>query len=287
MTCFGDESEACQFVSLGEFIDRSGKVGRVEVVRCWRCGHGLSMPPLPDVGFLYENRESQDYQPDSRGLSRAIKDIAFRYQARKLLRQLGGAPRRILDFGCGSGQFTRLLGEVASGSEVVGGDMHRNCPPELASRPYLGPSELLEHKGSFDVVLAMHVLEHDDDAAGLLGTIAAYARAGGKVVIEVPNVDCVWARFFGRYWDAWYLPYHRQHFTRRSLTALMHRSGLEINRLYSVTVPTMGRTFANMSGRPNGLPWLLLGIAAHPVQWIGELATGRSTAIRVIATRTR
>ncbi|HET6942435.1 MAG TPA: class I SAM-dependent methyltransferase [Sphingomicrobium sp.] len=286
MACFADNSESCEFVTLGEFLDRSGKVGRVEVVQCTKCGHGVSMPPLPDVSFLYENRESQDYQPDAKGLSHTIKDIAFRSQARKLLRHIGSTKGRVLDFGCGSGQFTKVFGRVLEGSaEVVGADMHPEPPMELADGRYLDPSELGSHKGSFDTVLAMHVVEHDDDPARLLAAIAAYARDGGKVVIEVPNIDCVWTGLFGKFWDAWYLPYHRQHFTSTSLVKLMQRAGLKIESVHNITVPTMGRSFANIFGRTNNLFWLLLGAAAFPVQLLGERLTRRPTAIRVIATK--
>ena len=285
MRCLCNDSEPLEFVSLGKFVDQSGKVEDVEVLRCTNCGHGISMPPLPDVGFLYENRESQDYQPDATGLSRAIKEVAFRSQAKKLLRQIGAANGRILDYGCGSGQFTRVLAHIAQGVEVVGADMHPDRPRELGDVAYFAPSELSRHKGSFDAVIALHVLEHDDDAGGLLATIAGYCRPGGKLVIEVPNIDCVWNRLFGKYWDAWYLPYHRQHFTKVSLLKLMRRHGLRVESTHDVTVPTMGRTFANIFGARNNLIWLLLGMAAHPVQRLGEALTRNSTAIRVIATR--
>jgi SAM-dependent methyltransferase len=286
MICLGDGSEGCQYVSLGEFLDRSGKLGHVEVVRCRRCGHGISLPPLPDVAFLYETRESQDFQPDAKGLSHTIKDVAFRSQARKLLRQARGAGGKILDFGCGSGQFTRILGDVVGGaSEVFGADMHAEPPAELTGRPYLSPSDLHSRKGSFDMVLALHVLEHDDDATGLLNTISGYARRGGKVVIEVPNVDCMWGKALGKFWDPWYLPYHRHHFTRDSLVGLMQRNGLKVQSVHGITVPSMGRSFANTFGGTNNLFWLLLGILAHPVQVVGERLTGNATAIRVIATK--
>jgi len=285
MACFADDARTCEFVSLGEFLDASGKVGRVEVVRCTRCGHGVSLPPLADVGFLYQDRESQDFQPDAKGFARAIKNVAFRSQARKLWNQIGRSKGRILDFGCGSGQFTRILGEVARPAQVVGADMHDEPPGELPAAAYLSPDDLRDKSGAFDVVVAMHVLEHDEDAASLLTAIASYARPGGKVVIEVPNVECVWASLFGRYWDPWYLPYHRQHFTRGSLITLMQRSGLEIESVHSITVPSMGRTFANIAGSPKNVLWLLLGIIAHPIQLAGEALSGRSSAIRVIASR--
>ena len=283
MECFVDTTGDCQFVSLGKFLDRSDKVGDVEVYRCKHCGHGISIPPLPDAAFLYEGRESQDYQPGTKGLAHAIKDLAFHSQARKLIRQIGDPPGTILDFGCGSGQFTRVLGELVGTSTVFGADMHPDSPPDLKNTQYLGPSELPAHQGGFDTVLALHVLEHDDDAARLLSTIASYARNGGKVVIEVPNINCTWSKLFGKYWDAWYLPFHRHHFNKESIISLIQRNNLDIESVHNVTVPTMGRSFANIFKKSNNAFWLVCGGIAHPIQLAGEFITHQPSAIRVIA----
>lgn len=282
-TCPARPAQGCEWRDLGQFVDRSGKLGTVSVERCVHCGHGRSLPPLADPAFLYDNRESQDFQPGNRGLAHAIKRIAFRREAHRLLRQIGQPAGQVLDFGCGSGQFTRELGNLAGVGRVTGSDFFSEPPPELAGRPYLPMDELSRHRASFDVVLAMHVLEHDDDSAALLGRIVAPLRPGGMAVIEVPNIACFGARLFGKYWDAWYLPYHRTHFSRRSLVALLEAGGLEVLAVHGAVVPTMGRTFANMLGRNNTLPMLLAGIAAHPFQLLGEWVTGEPSALRVVA----
>ena len=283
--CAAQPGQRCDFASIGPFEDLSGKVGHVEVLRCRRCGHGVTTPPLKDVGFLYSGRQSQDYQPDAKGISAAIKDVAFRRQAGKLLRQLPKAPASVLDFGCGSGQFTRVLADMSPQVVVVGTDFHDSPPNLLQGRPYMPMRELEGHEGQYDLVLAMHVLEHDDDPDRLLSRISAMARPGGTVVIEVPNVDCVWNRLLGTKWDAWYVPYHRTHFTRASLRRRLEVSGLRLVAIHGVTVPTMGRTAANCFGKKNNLFWLLVGIALHPIQWLGERLSGQPTAIRAIATK--
>lgn len=281
--CAAQPGARCDFVSIGEFADASGKVGKVEVLRCKACGHGVTTPRLPDVAFLYAGRESQDYQPDAKGLSALIKDCAFRLQARKLVRQLPAKPRSVLDFGCGSGQFTRVLGDVLASARVVGSDFHETPPVGLKDKIYTAMAELTPNAMAFDVVIAMHVLEHDDDTTGLLKRIVAMARPGGIVIIEVPHVDCLWNRLLGKKWDAWYVPYHRTHFTRASLRHYLQAVGLEIVAMHDVTVPTMGRTMANFFGRKNNLFWLLVGIGLHPVQWLGEKLSRQPSALRAIA----
>jgi len=280
--CAASPGQPCQLRPLGTFEDLSGRVGEVSVLQCTRCGHGISLPLLPDVAFLYQGRETQDFVQDGSSLGHAIKNVAFRRQARTLLKQLPVRPAKALDFGCGSGQFTRILGDVLGAGAVTGSDFDESPPADLTGRPYLPASRLSEAEGTFDLVLAMHVLEHDDDAAGLLHRIAAMAKPGGTIVIEVPNIECAWVSVFGKAWDAWYLPYHRSHFSWASLVELAARAGYEVIAVHDVCVPTMGRSLSNLVGGSKGLPWLLAGIAAHPVQWIVEKASGRPSALRLV-----
>jgi 2-polyprenyl-3-methyl-5-hydroxy-6-metoxy-1,4-benzoquinol methylase len=284
LDCAVRTGKRCELVSLGSFFDRSETVGRIEVFQCVHCGHGITHPPIPDVAFLYGNRESQDYQPDTMNvLSRTIKEFAFRIQARKLIRQIGKPGKQALDFGCGSGQFTRVVGEMLPGTQLTGSDFYHAQPAELTGHLYVHNDVIMQQREKYDLVMAMHVLEHDDDVLGLLSKITAPAKHGATVVIEVPNVECFWSKVLGRFWDAWYVPYHRNHFSQRSLINLLENNELDVVRIHGVTVPTMGRTMANMFGRRNNLFWLLVGIALHPVQLIGETLSGQPTALRVIA----
>lgn len=281
--CSLAHDDQCDFGPPVPHFDRHQSAGVASVIRCRRCGIGISRPPLADVAFLYEDRTSQDFQHSHSRLTHAIKSVAFRRQARVLLGQVGSRPDRVVDFGCGSGLFTRQLAEVLPGSTVIGTDLHPSPPAELGNDRYRPPALTADLAGRADLVLALHVLEHDDDPTKLLARIVRFAKPGGRIVIEVPNVDCIWAGVFGRYWDSWYLPYHRVHFSRDSLCRLLTQSGLTIELQADACIPTMGRTFANILGGHNSVIFLLLGIALHPLQWLGERLSRRPSALRVIA----
>jgi SAM-dependent methyltransferase len=282
--CAADPERSCELRSIGEFFDRSGLVGAVSVHRCGRCGVGVSRPPLPDVAFLYADRSSADFQQKTGGLARLIKTVAFRRQARRLLAEVPGRPSRVIDYGCGSGLFTRCLGEVLGPqARVTGVDFHPDAPADLGELPYQALSNVSDLRGTADLLTLMHVVEHDDDPHGLLAGVLPLLAPGGHVLIEVPNVDCVWARVFGRFWDAWYLPYHRIHFSRRSLRAVVEDCGLTVVREVDACVPVTGRTLANLTGRSNSLLFILLGAALHPIQWSVERALRRPSALRLVA----
>jgi SAM-dependent methyltransferase len=281
--CLVGPGDACRLTNLGRFRDRSGMVDDVHVIQCQTCGLGVSKPDLPDVAFLYADRTSQDFQPDGGAIARFLKRIVFRRGARRILRSLDRAPDLIVDFACGSGLFTQCLGEEAAPARVIGADFHDLAPRELRTVEYLPIGKLPALAGQCDLVLAMHVLEHDDDPRALLARIAQLVRPGGRLIVETPNIDCVWISVFGKAWDAWYLPYHRRHFNRRNLRALVEGLGLTVVSEEDVSVPTMGRTLANILGLRNSAIFVLVGAALHPIQWALERLTRRPVAIRLTA----
>ncbi|HZZ88748.1 MAG TPA: class I SAM-dependent methyltransferase [Caulobacteraceae bacterium] len=285
--CLVGPGNACRFEDLGRFKDRSGVVDDVRVVKCQTCGLGVTKPNLPDVAFLYADRTSQDFQPDGGVIARTLKRLVFRRGARHILRALDRAPDLIVDFACGSGLFTQCLAEEAAPSRVVGADFHETPPQELQTAEYLPIGKLPELAGQADLVLAMHVLEHDDDPRALLARIVQLVRPGGRLIVETPNVDCVWMSVFGKSWDAWYPPYHRRHFNRRNLRALIETVGLSVVAEEDVSAPTMGRTLANLLGLRNNAIFILIGAALHPVQWALERLTRKPVAIRIIACNPR
>ena len=267
---------ACAF---GDAIVRQGDAS---VHRCGACGHGVTRPSMPDVRVLYEGRASQDYQGKDGRLARAIKQMVFDRQARALVRQLPKDIDTAYDFGCGSGAFTGALATHLPG-RTIGLDFFDAPPPGLGADAYRS-FEQAESLGPADLVTLFHVLEHDDDPLSLLRRAGRLLRAGGTLVVEVPNMDAVGGRVLGAAWDNWYLPYHRTHFSAESLTALLERDGYHVRAVEPVCVPSLGRSAARLLGQTNRLPFLLGGAALHPLQQIAETVTKRPTALRVIAT---
>lgn len=266
-------------------VERPG-VGVARVHQCASCGHGVTRPPIENVSVLYEGRKSQDYQPADGRFAQRIKEIVFDRQARHLLRTIGRSPKSLVDFACGSGLFTsRLAAMLPPGCRVVALDFFEESPRAMPGVEYMSFRKLFELDQSADVLLCFHALEHDDDPEAFLGRLLPLLARGGALIIEVPNVFCAWAPIFGAQWDNWYLPFHRIHFSRTSLRGLLQRHGLKIERETDVCVPSMGRSLARAFGRKQTLPFFVLGIVLHPLQWAVEQLTGRPSALRVIARR--
>ncbi len=146
-----------------------------------------------------------------------------------LLDLLPPRPRRVLEVGCGEGGQLRKVARLAPSAELFGFDLPSD---ELASRwegldaqMACGSAEHLPYPDdSFDLVLALEVLEHVPDPDAVLAEIA---RVGtGDVVLSVPW-EPVWrlgnlAR--GRYVsELGNTPGHIQHFGRGAFRRLVGR----------------------------------------------------------------
>lgn len=132
-----------------------------------------------------------------------------------LRRELNGqVSRSIASLGCGPAEGLGWLMRLAGpNGRVVGLD----ADPLHARRPGLGLEYVVGKletaplaSGSFDVVLAMDVLEHlNDDAAGLREA-GRLLKPGGLLLVTVPALPSLWGRQ-----DT--VSHHRRRYTKRTL----------------------------------------------------------------------
>lgn len=112
-------------------------------------------------------------------------------QRMAMVERLTGGPGSLLDVGTGRGELPAVA--ARRGWRVAGAELMPEAAAAARERFGLDVrTGLLGDAGfdrdAFDVVSAIHVLEHLTDSVGFLRELAAYARPGGYVLIEVPNL---------------------------------------------------------------------------------------------------
>jgi ubiquinone/menaquinone biosynthesis C-methylase UbiE len=107
------------------------------------------------------------------------------------------AGRRVLDLGCGVGEYVRALEQ--RGGRVVGSDIAANrlqearrrglaaATPSAAAYVAAGGEQLPFRDGSLDVIVLNEVIEHVADDRETLREIARVLAPGGTCVIYAPN----------------------------------------------------------------------------------------------------
>ncbi|MDX5338520.1 MAG: class I SAM-dependent methyltransferase [Cyclobacteriaceae bacterium] len=177
-------------------------------------------------------------------------------EARKVLRQAQSIfpeANRLLDFGCGKGQFLAVA--KALDWDGVGVETEANRA-DFASEKY-GVRVLTSlytqgkiQDGNFDLITLNHVLEHLPRPLILLKELLRHNLAPrGLIYLEVPRADSWQARIAGKDWMHWDIPKHLTHWNSQTLEAELQKIGISVagKRGFSVHLGVLGMLQALMS----------------------------------------
>ena len=131
---------------------------------------------------------------------------------------------RILDVGCGSGQFVRMM-QLFGYSRATGVDPYVEITP---GRAYVNRADIHTVSEGYDLILFNHSFEHLTDPEVTLHRCGTILSEGGTVLIHVPNPE---SREFSKYQEHWWglhAPYHYAIPSRRGLESLAKRCGFRI-----------------------------------------------------------
>lgn len=176
--------------------------------------------PPPDLLASYYGRDGKwrtkrdatDAQTQGKGRAgRAVVALLDQY--------VPPGPRRVLDFGCGTGPWLNMLQDA--GWETFGIE-----PSSDAAFVRHQRLEDIPADGRFDLVVAYHVLEHLPRPLDTLRQLAAAVRIGGACFVSVPRLDTVLEHRDTRY--CLYAPHHIVAFTEACLRGLLARAGFEV-----------------------------------------------------------
>jgi len=155
-------------------------------------GQPVSVLSYEDIGPIAWNEELTAVHEEVAGDDHYIERASREHAADQLRRRLSQPCASIMDIGCSSGSFLRLLRHRFPNYSIVGADCVR-APLERLSRSMqnipLLHFDLLKcpwPDQSFDALVLLNVLEHIEDDLGAACQAFRILRPGGVAVIEVP-----------------------------------------------------------------------------------------------------
>jgi 2-polyprenyl-3-methyl-5-hydroxy-6-metoxy-1,4-benzoquinol methylase len=249
-----------------------------DVVQCRRCGFIYTNPMIR--GFEHLEHEHYD---DPAGYEFAAGGSPAENVAERLaLIERHVVGRRLLDVGAGKGEF--VAGATRAGFDATGVEPSaRFCDHARethGAEMHVGQLDDIAALATerFDVVTALHVLEHVDQPHQFVASLKNHIDDGGLLVVEVPNgastvlrvADCYY-RVRGRRWSTrlspLHPPFHRYAYTERSLRTVIEGAGLRIVELR--TLSGLGRDRVRPPGRSRA-EWALRVIAARVLGALGN-----------------
>jgi 2-polyprenyl-3-methyl-5-hydroxy-6-metoxy-1,4-benzoquinol methylase len=231
-------------------VRRWGSDSDFHVYWCRNCDAGFLLP-RPSRELLesfYSSQYFSDYGKaiaiEQSVLDRLRVHLAWRFDRSDLLDSnlleaiTNSRSAKICDLGCGNGVLLAKL--RAHGFQVVGIEPSPFARKEVESKGikvYEGTAESLPDSISespFDLVVMTHVLEHCLDLQRTVRNALELVRAGGHVVIEVPNCASFQFEIRGPAWFHFDVGRHVNYFTPRALATLieLHGAGAKAVRYY-------------------------------------------------------
>jgi SAM-dependent methyltransferase len=229
------ETRADTHLASGKY---SSEGEEYRLVVCGGCGllYTRPVPGTDELRSLYDEDYAPYYRAERQSKSGPARAFSVKglttifhrttqWDRRLALRRR--RPGRILDIGCGSGDFLFSLKEL--GWEVYGTDsspvgygmaeargIHAHCG-DLAGAHF--PDAF------FDAVTLWHVLEHVPDPLRQLAEVRRILKDDGTLIVEVPNRDSLTFSLCGEKWSCLDIPRHLQHFTAATLDAVLRKAG--------------------------------------------------------------
>jgi len=205
--------------------------------------------------------------------------VKYDFDRAELLPFLPAASRTLLDVGCGSGAFGRLLRTHRPGMELWA------VEPDLASarvaedgfnHVIVGtfPNDQLP-RAKFDVVLCADVLEHMPEPAEALSAAADVMTPGGVMVASIPSVrhwrTSVWPLLRHGTWtytERGVLDRtHLRFFTRRSIRDFFSDNGWSVDSITGINMIRGERLVSRVSaGLANDFLFPQYAVVARPAR---------------------
>jgi SAM-dependent methyltransferase len=181
----------------------------------------------------------------------------------ELLSRRHPEPGRLLDVGCGPGDFVLAVGTLhwqASGIEIS----RRQVEAGLRRGAALSVCEDFSHytgAAPYDAITFNHVLEHVRSPRAYLQQARKLLKPDGTLIIAVPNYNSLSRRVFGAYWMHVDLPRHLFHFTPSTLTSLLESTGFHV---VQTCFPDLKQD--SIGTRESLRRWLKYGLLRRPIR---------------------
>lgn len=194
-------------------------------------------PSLDMLGSYYESSDYISHTDSKETIIDKVYQLVKKYTLSKKLQLIDSfktSSKRLLDVGCGTGDFLSLCSTY--NWEVVGVEPNSKAQ-KLASEKLNNSSvlvnDLLELNDSaekFDVITLWHVLEHVPNLEEYITKLKSLLKPNGVLLIAVPNFNSFDAKHYKQYWAAFDVPRHLWHFSQKSIELLFAKHKMKVEK---------------------------------------------------------
>jgi len=288
LRCINKDSpgEACLLCGARDYFVVTSQPRRI--VQCKNCSfiYASPRPSQQELSHYYSEAQTSTHSIDRRLIERGVA------QRLKYLQKVVDFSRRqsILDIGCDDGTFLSLLGSRYEHLNLFGVEPSQQRAKLAKTLPKLNiraeTFEEVHFERTFDIIAAIHVLEHLYDPIGFLNKVKSIMHPESLLFIEVPTVSlsrldlpCGIRLLAPGYRHSEHLWF----FTKQTLRHLLERQGFHIRAIKCVNLGVQPKVNSLVM---RYLPWLfpLYELVSEVVMFPFN-AIGRGLQVMAIANK--
>ena len=189
---------------------------------------------IKDISLYYNSSNYDSFKNTAKGtldiIYFLIQKIMFRYKLFLIRIYLKG--NRILDYGAGSGKFAAYLSKKKFNTSVVepyNKEIKNQLPLNINVFEKITDIPKSDY---YDGITLWHVLEHLSNPEHVLSKIHNLLEKNGVLMIAVPNINSLDAKYYNSYWAALDVPRHIWHYTIKGIISLVESKGFKLEKKY-------------------------------------------------------
>ncbi len=202
-------------------------------------------PSLEKLPSYYESSEYISHTDSKKSLFDKVYQIVKKHTISKKTKlvksllehtNLNNAKPKILDIGCGTGDF--LVACDKKGFEVFGVEPSVNAK-NIAKQKIIKTDFNIKNSIfdldtdiKYDVITMWHVLEHVPDLEKYILKLKSLLQPNGILIIAVPNYKSYDAKYYKEFWAAYDVPRHLWHFSKKSISLLFNKVAMQVEFIY-------------------------------------------------------
>ena len=205
------------------------------IIKCDECNFKITSPrPIKEeLGNYYKSENYISHTSKANNPINWIYKLVRNYtlaQKYKLINKR--VPKgKILDYGCGTGDFLRYFKNKGWNIEGIEPDTEAAKIAANKNKIDVLPEVSYIKKNKYTAITLWHVLEHISDINHVLEQLKPLLDNKGRIFIAVPNVQSYDAQYYKEKWAGYDVPRHLYHFEKSTMKKLMKRHGLKIKEI--------------------------------------------------------